>query len=151
MIKADPGHSAWYEAAKKGEKSSIKKVVAWDDDGNPMVVGRKDHSTVGLTHKQLVRADSLPGYEGIYLDPDPLPLAFIPGNGWMAERPNGSRDPLVAWAMCTYGGVADVFAMPVFTEEMEVFRGDGATWTSARMGGDPDPVRVVPEKPGDRA
>lgn len=140
MIKAEPGYVATYPATEAGVSGFSRQAMAWADDGHPMVVN----------HKGLVRAESIPGYEETTQDGTPMPFAFIPGNGWMAEREDGSRDPLVAWAMCTYGGGADVFALPVFTEEMEAFRGDGATWTSTKMGGDSDPVRVVPEKPGDR-
>lgn len=140
MIKAEPGYHAKYAANEQRIKPSAKDVVAWADDGHPMVVGDKG----------LVRAESLPGYEGLGLDGSPMPFAFIPGNGWMVERENGERDPLVAWAMCTYGGGEGVFALPVFTEESEVWRGNGRTWTTAKLGGDPDPVRVVPEKRADR-
>lgn len=134
MIKADPGHVANYA-------DTSRDVVAWADDGHPMVIGDKG----------LVRAEAIPDYEGIGPDPSPLPFAFIPGNGWMVEREDGVRDPLVAWAACTYGGGSGMFVVPMFTEESEVWKGDGRSWTTAKMSGDPDPVRVVPEAPGDRS
>lgn len=152
MIKAEPGHSAYYgeveeEAGKV--KAHVKKVVAWADDGHPMVVGYQDHPTARY-HKALVRAESLPGYEGIGVDGDPLPFAFIPGNGWMVEREDGSKEPLVAWAVGTYGGgTAGMVVFPMFTEEEKVF-GSDRVWTTASLGSDLDPVRVVPEKRSDR-
>lgn len=138
MIKAEHGHVARYEATEGNHKPRNKDIVAWADDGHPMVVGSKG----------LVRADSFPGYFGVDLNGEPRVLSFLSGNGWMVERPDGSRDPLVAWAMCTYG--SGVFGLPVFTEEHGV-RNSEATWTGATMGGDPDPVTVVPETPSDRA
>ncbi|MET9712566.1 hypothetical protein [Nocardiopsis alba] len=141
MIKADPGYVATYAATGSRKRGFSKEIAAWDDDGHPMVVN----------HKGLVRAESISGYESVIHDGSPLPFAFIPGNGWMVEHEDGKREPLVAWAVCTYGGGDSMFVLPMFTEEYEAWRSGGGTWTGAKMGGDPDPVRVVPEKPGDRA
>ncbi|GHD37424.1 hypothetical protein [Nocardiopsis kunsanensis] len=133
MIKADPGRVAYYRKSDESHRPHAKAIEAWDDDGHPMVVESKG----------LVRAESIPGYDHIDLEGDPLPFAFIPGNGWVVEREDGEREPLVAWAMCSYGQ-SGTFALPVFAEDVESYR--GGTWTTASLGGDPRPVRVFPEK-----
>lgn len=132
MIKAGPGHVAYFEATGYERKPFTKRIEAWDDDGHPMVV-----NDFGL-----VRADSIPDFNRVDIDASPTPFAFIPGDGWVVEHDDGSHEPLVAWAMCSYGGGESTFALPVVVDDSgsRVFGGS----TSASPRGGRDGVRVVP-------
>lgn len=134
MIKAEPGHFVAYDPVAPSTKPSKAPVEAWADDGHPMVVGKDG----------LVRADHRSGYRGIdpNPDPDPAPYAFIPGDGWAVQYDDGAV-PLVAWAMCTYGGGDGMYAMPVVAEDM-VYREGGPVFTMGSAKGGPDGVKVVP-------
>ncbi|QBI56756.1 hypothetical protein [Streptomonospora litoralis] len=134
MIKAEPGHFARFEPTPPVIKYTDSPIAAWADDGHPMVV-----RATGL-----VRADSISGYMGINSDPDPnpTPYAFLPGDGWAVQYDDGAV-PLVAWAMCTYGGLDATFAVPMVAKE-EASYPSGSISTLGAPASAAESVTVVP-------
>ncbi|MFC7328149.1 hypothetical protein [Marinactinospora rubrisoli] len=135
MIKASPGHRVCFEP-RPGTQYR-RGVEAWADDGHPLVV-----QSTGL-----VRAETISGYVGVEMlpDGDPVPFAFLPGGGWMVEHPTGDREPIVGWAVCTYGGGTSTFAVPMTTEE-EAWASEKITL--AKMVERADSVEIVPPEGG---
>jgi hypothetical protein len=74
-----------------------KPVIAWDDDGYPLVAG--EH--------RLQRADSWTNYTDIVPSESPI-VAVIPGGGWLAgykDEDSGEEitDPVLAWTVTADG------------------------------------------------
>lgn len=66
-------------------------VVAWSDDGEPLVVGRDG----------LILASNVGGYDHIS-EVDDDTKHVVPGGGWMLRYDNGTEaweEPVVAWAI----------------------------------------------------
>ncbi|MFF4425043.1 hypothetical protein ACFY04_30450 [Streptomyces sp. NPDC001549] len=75
---------------------TTKQVVAWDDDGHPLVVGRNN---------TLCRADCWSNYEDVCPENGPV-VAAIPGGGWRAQFKDGDdifTMPVVAWLITDDG------------------------------------------------
>jgi hypothetical protein len=99
-----------YDARYKHENSghvhyTTKRVVAWDEDGHPLVIGGDSYS--------LVRASGWSNFHDV-VAADPPVVAALPGAGWRAEfrDDDGSLDsvPLTAWLVYADGNIkpADV-------------------------------------------
>lgn len=104
MIPAGPNLMAVFEGPD-GKPSASRTVVAWADDGHPMVVGERG----------LLRAEALAVNEDVgqfrrvkpRMDELPPVIAVIPGGGWLIEYEmvNGttSIEPVVAWTFTSDG------------------------------------------------
>ncbi|KAA1431863.1 hypothetical protein [Mycolicibacter arupensis] len=91
MIPAQPGT---YAVFISGKNVSRLAVVAWDDDGRPMVVGEK----------RLIPASAYSDFRSLeQTDAMSDPVQLIPGGGWVASYKDGYAAPLVAWAVCRDG------------------------------------------------
>lgn len=103
MIPADRSHYAVYENTE-GERTAARQIVAWDDDGHPLVVG-----ALGLT-----RAEECGNFRRIRHDTAPI-VAAIPGDGWLIEctddEGNTWTDRILAWTVH-----ADGVASPIGTD-----------------------------------
>lgn len=95
MIPATHPHEARFAHENGAGRTtySYKPVIAWNDDGQPLVAGKRS----------LVPAHSLTNFDGI-VSPDVSPtVGTIPGNGWRAEftASDGSTfsDPIIAFAV----------------------------------------------------
>jgi hypothetical protein len=98
MIAAPPGLVALYKHDKP-EHSSTMTIVAFDDDGHPLVIDEN-----GKRNKtQLIRADSWANYDGMADDPHPPITAIMPGGGWRVEWTDSDgtiwSEPLVGWGL----------------------------------------------------
>lgn len=94
MIPAPPGISADY-AVKREDGSTYymsRTVVAFNDDGDPLVTGRKGLVCARVHEGSYELSDYGDGY-----------TALIPGGGWRVEWPGGRSEPLTGWA-CKPGG-----------------------------------------------
>ncbi|MBO0844571.1 MAG: hypothetical protein J2P22_04050 [Nocardioides sp.] len=76
-----------------------RPVIAWDDDGTPLVNGRR----------RLVRADNFDGYAGLvggeFYDEERY-IGLIPGGGWTVTysiKDGPDTTPLVAWGLTESG------------------------------------------------
>lgn len=73
-----------------------KPVIAWDEDGHPLVVGER----------QLVRASNLPGFMDID-EYESVFMSAIPGGGWQIawKQDDGTEfiDPVLAWVVDHHG------------------------------------------------
>lgn len=72
---------------------SFKPVIAWDDDGQPLVAGKR----------KLMVASSFTNFDRIMAADDSPVVATVPGDGWRAEfkDEDGSTisDPVIAFAV----------------------------------------------------
>jgi hypothetical protein len=75
LIPAPRGLTARY---KDGDSKHWhhKPVIAFDDDGHPLVIGD------GKRDRSLIRADSYVNYGGLGDDPYPAVIALLPAGGW---------------------------------------------------------------------
>ncbi|MFH0244441.1 hypothetical protein ACGRHY_18955 [Streptomyces sp. HK10] len=77
-----------------------KPVIAWDDDGNPLVVDGKTG--------RLRDAGSWSNYVGVH-EGEPVVVAALPGDGWRAEYRDDDgtvhSSPVVAWLVYDDGSV----------------------------------------------
>lgn len=88
------GYVAVYLSEDSKQKHT-KPVIAWDDEGAPLVAG----------DRKLVRADFWINFHGIAEDDNP-PLMVVPGGGWMITYSGGDQhrtEPVVAWAIDDFG------------------------------------------------
>ncbi|MFJ6792035.1 hypothetical protein [Streptomyces angustmyceticus] len=103
MIPSTRSHYAKYETAE-GRPSATRPVIAWDNDGHPMVVG-----SLGL-----VRAEECGNF--VHVDEYEAPIvAAIPGDGWLVDckdtEGNTWTDRILAWTVH-----ADGTATPLTTD-----------------------------------
>jgi hypothetical protein len=124
MIPAPPGYDALYRHRPETEPVPHLHVpvVAFADDGMPLVLGVRDHDRYGNNvnlepfdaywrefHDRLRRADHIDGYIGVY-ESDLAIVSMTPPNGWHVEQTtyDGSETyvfPLVGWGVRTDGSV----------------------------------------------
>lgn len=97
-----------YEANYKHQSGdytylSDKPVIAWDDDGNALVVDEKAG--------KLRAANSYANFDSVTPVAAPV-IAAIPAHGWIAEFKDDSggtfKSPLVAWAVRADGTLEPV-------------------------------------------
>ena len=103
MIPAPPGLSARYKHEGKRLSWSHRRIVAFDDDSQPLVVD--DHGFI-------LPANTYAHFDGIvdHVDADSCGFsAIMPAGGWRYEltAPDGSRwdSPLAGWALKDDGSV----------------------------------------------
>ncbi|MFH8470580.1 hypothetical protein [Streptomyces sp. NPDC017991] len=106
MIPANQPYEARYKHENAGHKHyTTKRVIAWDEDGHPLVIGRDGAS--------LIRASSWSNFHDV-VPVDPPVVAALPGAGWRAEFRDEdgslSSNPLTAWLVYADGNIkpADV-------------------------------------------
>ncbi|MFF6939981.1 hypothetical protein [Streptomyces lavendulae] len=103
MIPATQPHEARYKHTTEHPNGTTtthyttKRVIAWDDDGHPLVVGRAG---------TLDRATSWSNYHDIGACPVPV-VAVIPGAGWQGEYKSDDGAvftwPITVWAISADG------------------------------------------------
>lgn len=106
MIPAQPGYCAIFEDSHGGELGF--EVLAWDDDGYPMVLPSLQRGT-----RRIMSANELPGYVRVQTDhrySRDHYVAIAPANGWRVRWPNneeegGWTEPLAAWGLTALGEV----------------------------------------------
>jgi hypothetical protein len=107
VIPARHGYVAVYGPSDSSGVFKAKRrleVVAWDDDGYPMVLPEEPPGD--REHRGLTRADALADYDGVEEDPFPRIIALIPAGGWRVEWRNDAgswSEPLVGWGIRTSG------------------------------------------------
>ena len=103
MIAAPVGLTARYKHDEPPGHWSHKPVIAFDDDGHPLVVGD------GERDRSLVRADVYANCDGVGDDPYPSVIALLPAGGWRVvwSQEGGTEwsQPLVGWALRADGSV----------------------------------------------
>jgi hypothetical protein len=97
VIPAIQPYVAHYKHVDNGRTyHSTKPVIAWDDDGKPLVA---DDS-------QLVRASRWTNYDGV-MEADAPVIAALPGQGWVVEykEDDGSTytNPVLCWLVRSDG------------------------------------------------
>jgi hypothetical protein len=94
VIPAPPGIHAEYLIKREDGKTRItsRAVIAFNDDGEPLVAGRQNLVTASAYGKYELEDFGDGGY-----------TAVIPGGGWCVEWPGGNSGPLIGWA-CKPGG-----------------------------------------------
>ncbi|OEV03820.1 hypothetical protein AN219_37725 [Streptomyces nanshensis] len=107
MIPANAPYEASYEHESNGRTHyTTKPVIAWDDDGYPLVVGRDGC--------QLDRANGWSNFHAVHPCQSPV-VATLPGAGWIVEF-NDDAGPLrllvVAWLVRAEGSVDPVCVDP---------------------------------------
>lgn len=84
-------------------------MIAFDDDGTPMIVGER-----GKDERRLVPAGTYANYDGISHDPYPNIISMIPANGWRIgyKDKDGSEwsQPLVGWGLKADGEIVPLDA-----------------------------------------
>lgn len=102
MIPADGSHYVHYDPSSNGRRA--RRVVAWDDNGTPLVAGRHG----------LVPAHDLGTVKGIREGDAPV-VGAVPGGGWMIEckddEGNTWTSPILAWSIH-----ADSSATPITSD-----------------------------------
>lgn len=98
MIPAKDGHVAIYN---KGTTAVYTRpIVAWSDDGEPLVVGPQG----------LITAWSLAGYDSVLEGQPRSIVTAVPGGGWLidcVDQDGGTwTDVIVAWAVYSDGSMA---------------------------------------------
>lgn len=101
MIPASQPFEARYRHGEKGNfHYTTKRVVAWDNEGYPLVVGRDGC--------QLDRANSWSNFQDVG-PVDSAVVAALPGAGWLAEyrEDDGglTTSPVVAWLVHADGSL----------------------------------------------
>ncbi len=78
MIPAPKGLQAHYKREASGgtARSTTRDVLAFADEGTPLVLGGENHGW------GLVPASAYPGFTGIYPGDMPLPNARLPARPW---------------------------------------------------------------------
>lgn len=112
MIPADPNLMAVFEGAD-GKPSASRIVVAWADDGHPMVLGKR-----GLLRAEALSANEDVGTFRRIVDRSegfPPSIAALPGGGWMVDTlwddDTCTTAPVLLWSV-----YADGSAVPVGTD-----------------------------------
>jgi hypothetical protein len=100
LIPAPKALQAHYEREDHGARHITRDVLAFDDDGTPLVLGGKTHGW------RLVSASAYPGFAGIYEGDRPFVTA-LPADGWRVEYAddNGGNwsEPVVGWGVTSDG------------------------------------------------
>lgn len=109
MIPADGSHYVHYQHSAQG--LPVRPVIAWDDDGNPLVTGKRG----------LVPAYEMGTIKYIRRDSSPA-VGAVPGGGWLIEckddEGNTWTTPILAWTVH-----ADGSAQPL-TSDRDGITGD---------------------------
>jgi hypothetical protein len=102
MIPAPEGLQAHYEREASGgtAHSTTRDVLAFADEGTPLVLGGENHGW------GLVPASAYPGFTGIY--PGDMPLVMtLPADGWRVEYAGDDgkncSEPVVGWGVTSKG------------------------------------------------
>jgi hypothetical protein len=98
MIAAPPGVTARYKHDDPPAPGwSHRAVIAFDDDGYPLVVGD------GKRDRSLFRGDVYANYDGLGDDPYPSVVMLLPAGGWRVAWPqkDGTEwsQSLVGWGL----------------------------------------------------
>lgn len=116
MIAARPGYVAVYERGEHYHPSY--KVVAWDDDGMPLVLSWEGEPQ-GLT-----RADEHNGYIGVSYDREPPIVQVMPAvAGWHCREDVEGEDwvqPIIGWGLRANGRL-----VPLLPDDSELIEGIG--------------------------
>ncbi|MFI6530170.1 hypothetical protein [Streptomyces uncialis] len=104
MIPAQHPYEARYKQEENGRTvHSSKPVIAWDDEGQALVVDERSG--------RLVPANNGRTFTGLSEGGHPV-VAAIPGGGWSARYKNSDGtflvDPLVAWTVRSDGTLIPV-------------------------------------------
>ncbi|WP_393063402.1 hypothetical protein [Streptomyces sp. LN549] len=104
MIPAQHPYEAHYKQEEDGRTVySSKPVIAWDDEGQALVVDQRNG--------RLVPANNGRAFTGLSEGEHPV-VAAIPGGGWSARftESDGSStvDPLVAWTVRSNGTLTPI-------------------------------------------
>jgi hypothetical protein len=109
MIPADPNLMAVFEGPD-GKPSASRTVVAWADDGHPMVLGER-----GLLRAEALAANEDVGqFRRVRRRTDELPpcVAAVPGGGWLVDTwwEDGActTAPVLLWTVHSDGSVVPV-------------------------------------------
>lgn len=95
MIPASPGYSASFHKTDKHMPHDLP-VVAWDNDGNALVVDEAEG--------HLVPANRFSNFDGLTYDANHH-IGLIPATGWKIRwpkhehQPEDITDPLIGWAI----------------------------------------------------
>jgi hypothetical protein len=102
MIPAPRGLVALYRC-EDGRSTQERTVIAFDDEGYPLVIGGLDG------RRSLVRAASFDGYDGTEESLYAPVVALLPAEGWRVEWiKDGDSEwsqPLVGWGLRANGSV----------------------------------------------
>jgi len=94
MIPADGSHYVYYE--KSSNALPRRKIIAWGDEGEPLVVGRRG----------LVPAWDLGGISRLVTEEAPA-VGAVPGGGWMIDCKDDEGGswtlPILAWTIHANG------------------------------------------------
>ncbi|MFE7579487.1 hypothetical protein ACFU5Z_32545 [Streptomyces sp. NPDC057521] len=104
MIPAQHPYEANYQQERDGRKVyRSKPVIAWDDEGQALVVDERSGRLVPANNDRMFIGLSEGGHPVV---------AAIPGGGWSARFKNEdgtfSVDPLVAWTVRSDGAVIPI-------------------------------------------
>ncbi|WP_331736549.1 hypothetical protein OG426_54770 (plasmid) [Streptomyces canus] len=104
MIPAEQPYEARYKHEKNGKATyTSKPVIAWDDDGQALIVDERTG--------RLVPASNDGSFLGVSEGQHPV-VAAIPGAGWRAryKNPDGTTttDPLLAWIVRSDGSLTPI-------------------------------------------
>jgi hypothetical protein len=136
MIPAPPG--IWAEFQSPGNDApriEVRRVMAFEDDGQPLVVGERGLVTVNryATERGLkfnrVRDEVSHGDDHDY-------VALIPGGGWHLKwnaDNGGETEPVVAWALLRSAFAAGNRLRPLTSSGQALFDTD-----------DPDEYQLLP-------
>lgn len=102
MIPAPKGLEAHYEREARGgtARYTTRDVLAFDDDGTPLVLGGENRGW------RLVSASAYRGFTGIYPGDRPF-VATLPADGWRVEYAGDDdknwSEPVVGWGVTSDG------------------------------------------------
>jgi hypothetical protein len=100
-----PANGDHFAAYTENGKHRERQVIAWNDTGDAMVVGKAG----------LVPAQTLPSFEGLFERGDARILTALPGGGWMVdtiwEDGECTTEPVLLWQVH-----ADGTAIPIDTD-----------------------------------
>lgn len=104
MIPAQHPYQAHYKQEERGRTLfTCKPVIAWDDEGQALVVDERTG--------RLVPANNGRAFTGLSEGGHPV-VAAIPGGGWRARYTNSDgtslEDPLVAWTVHSNGTLTPI-------------------------------------------
>ncbi|MFY1703929.1 hypothetical protein ACN28G_19705 [Micromonospora sp. WMMA1923] len=132
MIPAPRGLAARYKNANSTHHTYLP-LVAFDDEGRPLVVSEKTG--------ELVRADRYRNFDGVEPHPHADLVAIVPADGWRVAWKTASggewSQPLVGWGLKADGTVVPLDCDPAgYVDDF----GDSATHTYRIYHPDADPT-----------